>query len=149
MKRRDTLASCASGLRADQLQIKRKTENEAVALHTDLDRLSQVFINLITNAAKYCDADAPELKIIVRKVDGAHVVDFVDNGSGIARESQSMIFEKFSRLTDQARAGGAGLGLAICKEIMQRLGGEITYLPGQGGAAFRVTLPKGPAEGNP
>lgn len=139
----------ASGLRADQLQIKRKTENEAVALHTDLDRLSQVFINLITNAAKYCDADAPELKIIVRKVDGAHVVDFVDNGSGIARESQSMIFEKFSRLTDQARAGGAGLGLAICKEIMQRLGGEITYLPGQGGAAFRVTLPKGPAEGNP
>ena len=52
-----------------------------------------------------------------------------------------MIFEKFSRLTDQQRAGGAGLGLAICREIMTNLKGSIAYLPGQGGGAFRVTLP--------
>jgi signal transduction histidine kinase len=52
-----------------------------------------------------------------------------------------MIFEKFARLTDHARAGGAGLGLAICREIMVNLGGSIAYLPGQGGAAFRITLP--------
>ncbi|MBL6790306.1 MAG: ATP-binding protein, partial [Rhodobacteraceae bacterium] len=39
------------------------------------------------------------------------------------------------------KAGGAGLGLAICKEIMQRLGGDISYLPGQGGAGFRILLP--------
>ncbi len=52
-----------------------------------------------------------------------------------------MIFEKFSRLADSRRAGGAGLGLAICREIMARLGGTIVYLPGQGGAAFRVSLP--------
>ena len=38
----------------------------------------------------------------------------------------------------------AGLGLAICKEIMANLGGEITYLPGQGGAAFRIVLPRRP-----
>jgi len=68
-------------------------------------------------------------------------VDFIDNGTGIPKQSQSLIFEKFARLTDQRRAGGAGLGLAICREIMARLGGEIEYLPGQGGAAFRVTLP--------
>ena len=135
-------AIAAVGLRDDQLLIKRRKENEDVPLHTDLDRLLQVFINLISNAAKYCDAEQPELKIIVHKVGDADVVDFVDNGSGIAIESQSMIFEKFSRLTDQSRAGGAGLGLAICTEIMERLGGEIAYLPGQGGAAFRVTLPR-------
>ena len=52
-----------------------------------------------------------------------------------------MIFEKFSRLTDHRKAGGAGLGLAICREIMQRLDGSVSYLPGQGGAAFRVTVP--------
>jgi len=53
-----------------------------------------------------------------------------------------MIFEKFSRITDQTRAGGAGLGLAISREVMLRLGGDITYLPAQNGAAFRVYLPK-------
>ena len=53
-----------------------------------------------------------------------------------------MIFEKFSRASDDRAAGGAGLGLAICREVMARLGGSISYLPGQGGAAFRVTLPE-------
>ena len=52
-----------------------------------------------------------------------------------------MIFEKFARADDHNAAGGAGLGLAICREIMHRLGGAIDYLPGMGGAAFRVTLP--------
>lgn len=78
----------------------------------------------------------------MRRGDGATTVDFVDNGAGIPAESQSMIFEKFSRLEDEGKAGGAGLGLAICRQIMGALGGDVTYLPGQGGAAFRVTLPQ-------
>ena len=69
------------------------------------------------------------------------VVDFIDNGEGIRDADREVIFEKFSRLTDPGKAGGAGLGLAICREIMERLGGAISYQPGQGGAAFRVTLP--------
>lgn len=69
-------------------------------------------------------------------------VDFADNGSGVETDMQAMIFEKFSRIGHH-QAGGAGLGLAICREVMARLGGSITYLPGQGGAAFRVTLPQG------
>ena len=116
--------------------------SENVEVRTDGDRLTQVIINLITNAQKYCDAPQPELRIDV-KHDKDHVqIDLVDNGSGISREHQSMIFEKFSRLTDNAKAGGAGLGLAICREIMLNLGGSIAYLPGQGGAAFRIRLPK-------
>ena len=83
----------------------------------------------------------PILKISVRQKGGRVVVDFIDNGSGIPKESQSLIFEKFARLTDQSRAGGAGLGLAICREIMANLGGTVSYLPGQSGAAFRVTVP--------
>ncbi|WP_370232795.1 ATP-binding protein, partial [Salipiger bermudensis] len=55
--------------------------------------------------------------------------------------SQVLIFEKFARLTDTHNAGGAGLGLAICREIMLNLGGDIAYVPGQGGTAFRVTFP--------
>ena len=66
----------------------------------------------------------------------------VGPGSGIPTDQHAVIFEKFSRI-GQTRADGAGLGLAICREIMARLGGEIAYLPGQDGAAFRVTLPVG------
>ena len=123
------------------LKIRRKTADEKIELITDADRLSQVFINLIANAGKYCLADAPELKITVRKRAGEIEVDFIDNGAGIAAKSQQLIFEKFSRLGDQRAAGGAGLGLAISREIMSNLGGSVAYLPGQGGAAFRVILP--------
>ncbi|WP_116131149.1 ATP-binding protein [Tropicimonas sp. IMCC34043] len=118
-----------------------RSAEEAVQLMTDADRLTQVFINLIGNARKYCDAPAPVLRIGVRRADDRVIVDFIDNGSGIPERSQAIIFEKFSRLSDQAAAGGAGLGLAICREITQRLGGTIEYLPGQGGAAFRVEVP--------
>ena len=110
-------------------------------LRTDSDRLTQVFINLISNARKYCDAENPELTISVRIKAGRITVDFIDNGSGIPKDKQALIFEKFARLTDQTRAGGAGLGLAICREVMANLGGTIGYLPGRRGAAFRVTLP--------
>ncbi len=119
----------------------RDLDDEAVFLKTDADRLTQVFINLISNARKYCDADAPELRIAVRQRGGKVTVDFIDNGKGIPKEAQSLIFEKFARLSDANRAGGAGLGLAICREVMANLGGAVTYLPGQRGAAFRVTVP--------
>ena len=131
---------------ARQMTIRRERGSEDVSLMTDPDRLAQVFINLITNARKYCDAEAPDLRVAVSKRGGNVMVDFIDNGSGIPLVSQSVIFEKFSRLTDHSRAGGAGLGLAICREIMARLGGSITYLPGQGGAAFRVSLPQAMAK---
>jgi signal transduction histidine kinase len=132
----------AAGVPRSAIKIGRRRGSEVITLKSDLDRLEQVFINLISNAAKYCDADKPILNISVIELTDKLLVDFVDNGSGIPREKQTVIFEKFSRLTDQSKSGGAGLGLAICREIMHRLGGDISYLPGQGGTAFRVTLPR-------
>ncbi len=131
----------AAGLHDGVLEIVRQSSDEGILITADLDRLAQVFINLISNARKYCDAKAPQLTIRVGQAKGRHVVDFIDNGSGIAAEHQSLIFEKFSRLSDEAKAGGAGLGLAISREVMHRLGGDIAYLPEASGAAFRVTLP--------
>ncbi|MDX5358095.1 MAG: sodium:solute symporter, partial [Rhodobacterales bacterium] len=119
----------------------RDGQAEQVTITSDIDRLTQVFINIISNARKYCDAESPALRIVVRRKGDQVQVDFTDNGSGIPKPSQALIFEKFARLTDSAKAGGAGLGLAICREIMQNLGGSIAYLPGQGGAAFRVVFP--------
>ena len=137
--------AAASNVRPErQVALRRDPGAEFLPVITDTDRLVQVFINLISNARKYCDADAPALTISARRKAGRITVDFIDNGAGIPKKAQGLIFEKFSRLTDTAHAGGAGLGLAICREIMENLGGTISYLPGQGGAAFRVILPTRP-----
>ncbi|MDO5648070.1 ATP-binding protein [Paracoccus sp. (in: a-proteobacteria)] len=138
--------NAASAARPERrFTIERDQPTEHVALITDSDRLLQVLINVITNARKYCDADRPALTIRVQKPpEGGALIDIIDNGSGIDSSRQALIFEKFARLNDPARAGGAGLGLAICREIMVTLGGDIAYLPGQGGAAFRVTVPRRP-----
>ncbi|MGG7644350.1 ATP-binding protein [Rhodovulum sp. YNF3179] len=124
------------------LAIRRERSAENVAIYTDCDRLRQVFINLIGNARKYCDAAAPELRIVVRTTADRIEVDFEDNGSGIPEKQQSIIFEKFARLSDQSAAGSAGLGLAICREIMRNLGGSIAYLDAGSGTTFRLTLPR-------
>jgi signal transduction histidine kinase len=138
----DRALATAGQVRADRVfTIHRDLPSEQIHVRSDADRLVQVFINLISNARKYCDAAAPELRIVVRQRGGRVMVDVIDNGRGIPKEAQGLIFEKFARLTDQTRAGGAGLGLAICREVMANLGGTVSYLPGQGGAAFRVVLP--------
>ena len=124
-----------------QFVLHRNRDSEDVQIVTDTGRLTQVFINVLSNSRKYCDAAEPQMRIKVRRRGEMVEVDFIDNGSGIPREQDALIFEKFSRLTDSMQAGGAGLGLAICREIMHNLGGEITYVPGQGGAAFRVVCP--------
>ncbi len=135
------LASTASMIEERGMVLERRGDAAAIRLETDPGRLAQVFINLIANAVKYSDADRPRLEIRISRAPGRVLVDLVDNGSGIADADREVIFEKFSRLSDQAAAGSAGLGLAICREIMDRLGGGIEYLPGQGGAAFRVSVP--------
>ncbi|MFN3938596.1 MAG: ATP-binding protein [Gemmobacter sp.] len=139
----DRALTAAGSTRPERrFSVHRDQVSEQIAVVSDTDRLSQVFINIVSNARKYCDAERPELRINVRRRGERVQVDFIDNGSGIPKDSQKLIFEKFARLTDKDRAGGAGLGLAICREIMQNLGGDISYLPGKGGAAFRVTFPR-------
>jgi len=143
------LAATSSYDNERPLIVLRDHSREDIALVTDLDRLSQVFINLVSNARKYCDAAAPELRIEVRKSAGMVEIDFADNGSGIADKHREIVFEKFSRLSDASAAGGAGLGLAISREIMRNLGGTIIYVPGPGRSLFRVIFPAELAEIGP
>ena len=131
----------SSGVQAQMVRVKMPENLDDLMLRTDLDRLVQVFINLITNASKYCDASTPQLEIRAVMRQNGLEIDFKDNGSGIAHDAQELIFEKFSRISDGVKAGGAGLGLAICREIMTRLGGSISYVPAAQGTTFRVQLP--------
>ncbi|SMO66335.1 ATP-binding protein [Paracoccus laeviglucosivorans] len=139
------LLSTPAGPDGRRFTLSRDIPGEQLMLITDADRLLQVLLNVLANARKYCDAPEPEIRIQTRRrPDGTTEIDIGDNGTGIAPANRALIFEKFARLDDPSRAGGAGLGLAICREIMQFLGGTIVYLPGQGGAAFRITLPARP-----
>ena len=121
-------AIAAAGVDAETFRIERDRQAEDVMLTTDLDRLAQVFINLISNARKYCDSPSQVLTIAPKRQKDRLLIDFIDNGSGIPTDHQSMVFEKFSRI-GETKAGGAGLGLAICREIMARLGGISPICP--------------------
>lgn len=123
------------------ITLRRNEAAENVTLWTDADRLAQVFINLISNAQKYCDAASPVLTISVVQTGQGVAVEFSDNGSGIPARQEALIFEKFARLDTARGAPGAGLGLAISREVMTRLDGHLRFMPGPGGAHFRVQLP--------
>ncbi|MDS9468634.1 sensor histidine kinase [Paracoccus sp. MBLB3053] len=139
------LASARASGGARDFTILRDPPAEHLMVITDADRLLQVLINVLANARKYCAAARPEIRIETKRMrDGTAEIVISDNGSGIPPEQAALIFEKFARLDDNSRAGGAGLGLAISREIMQALDGSISYLPGQGGAAFRILLPRRP-----
>ena len=108
----------------------------------DPDRLSQVLINLVSNAIKYNGVAAPQVEVSSRIDGDSYVVEVVDNGEGISAEERLRIFDKFYRGRDTAPYGGAGLGLPISREIVTRMNGQLELIDGVGaGACFRVTLP--------
>ncbi|HEY8576890.1 MAG TPA: ATP-binding protein [Devosia sp.] len=115
----------------------------SAAVLGDEDRLCQVFINLIVNAVKYNTASVPVLLVSSLSGGGRFRIDIADNGPGIALEDRAIIFEKFARgRRGGADQTGAGLGLAISRQIVARMGGTLELVPGPlSGACFRVTLP--------
>jgi signal transduction histidine kinase len=109
----------------------------------DPNRFSQVLINLITNAIKYNSTEDPVVTIR-SGIEGDHyLVEVSDNGPGIAKADRDKIFDKFYRgLRHGSAQTGAGLGLAISREIVVRMDGTLELVPQPGrGACFRVTLP--------
>jgi signal transduction histidine kinase len=81
--------------------------------------------------------------VVLLDRDGGNArVSFRDHGPGVPPEFQHRLFERFAQAADGAQKGGAGLGLSIAREIVQRLGGKIGFVdaPG-GGAIFHVVLP--------
>ncbi|MEX5217589.1 MAG: sensor histidine kinase KdpD [Nitrospira sp.] len=101
--------------------------------------IEQVLINLLENAAKYAPAQTP-IEVSANVKDGAIVVEVADRGPGIPAGEEGKIFDKFYRLHPQ-REGGVGLGLTICRGIVEAHGGRIwaDVRPG-GGSIFRFTL---------
>jgi Na+/proline symporter/nitrogen-specific signal transduction histidine kinase len=148
----DAIRAChglAVGLRV-RVSEGQRAQNVFVAANGD--RLAQVFINLISNAIKYNVSEEPYVRVSSGLRDGHYEVLVEDNGPGIRAEERERIFSKFIRGSEHARtdAAGAGLGLAISWQIMQRFGGTLELIARLGpGACFRVTLAQAPAPEKP
>jgi Na+/proline symporter/signal transduction histidine kinase len=118
---------------------------ERVAMITaDVDRIIQVLLNLMSNAAKFCDPAQGRIEIALAQQGGSLRVDVRDNGPGIESAYQSVIFDKFRQVGDTltAKPHGSGLGLHISRQIVEHYGGRmwVESRPG-GGACFSFPLP--------
>jgi signal transduction histidine kinase len=110
----------------------------------DRDRLIQIIVNLLSNAAKFAPAETGRVRVRLTGDRVAQHVSVSDNGPGIAAADQELIFERFRQASDTLtrKPGGTGLGLAICRMIADHHGGTValTSHPGEG-ATFTLTLP--------
>ena len=116
---------------------------EGLRIRANPDRLRQVLINLLSNAAKYNDAPSPEIRLSLGEIGQTVSIDVVDNGGGVTRAEADMIFEKFARGGRANRSYGAGLGLPISRAIMRAMQGDLTveFAPDET-SFFRLRLPR-------
>jgi len=119
---------------------------QCVALPTimgDAAQLAQVFQNLLANAIKFRGERAPQIEVGVEPEDDFWRFEVKDNGIGIAPEYFGRIFVMFQRLHNRSKYPGTGIGLAICKKIVEQHGGRIWVESASGqGAVFKFTLPR-------
>jgi signal transduction histidine kinase len=119
------------------------TANELPVIKGNYDQMLQVFQNLITNATKYNDKEVAEVNIRYVPGESEHVLYFEDNGIGILEEHREKVFELFQRLHHRESYSGTGIGLSICKKIINRLNGQIWIEDSPlGGASFVFSIPK-------
>ena len=108
-------------------------------------QLVQLFQNLISNSIKFCKDRAPRIRVEAVRQAGRWRFSVTDNGIGIAPEYRAQLFVIFKRLHTQREYPGSGIGLAICKRIIERHGGEIGIdSAAGGGAVFWFTFPEEP-----
>nr|WP_224268679.1 PAS domain S-box protein [Haloprofundus salinisoli] len=110
----------------------------------DATQLRQVFQNLISNAIEYAGDEPPQVHISAERTGHGWVVSVRDEGIGIDPDDAHRIFEVFQSLHGRADHSGTGIGLALCKRIVERHGGEIwVESEPEEGATFSFTLPVG------
>ena len=145
----DALESMRHLLEENNAVVKLNLPDDGQEVEGDRDRLLQVMLNLISNAAKFCHSDAGKVAITLYSFESRVRVDVKDNGIGIAREHLEDVFERFwqGARAPQKKTDGSGLGLAIARQIIERHAGKIWVESELGkGAVFSFTLPGVPRD---
>jgi light-regulated signal transduction histidine kinase (bacteriophytochrome) len=140
---RRVLRSLSTAVAESGLEV---TVGDLPAVHGDATLLFQVFQNLFSNAMKFHAGQAPRVTVRAEPIGREWRFAVSDNGIGFPMEYAERIFRVFQRLHDRARYPGSGIGLAICKKIIETHGGRIwaESEPGRG-ATFYFTLPRATA----
>jgi Na+/proline symporter/signal transduction histidine kinase len=140
----DAVAATSQLFHERAIGIESRIANEPAPVTADRDRLMQVLINLLSNAAKFSASGSGRVEVALRRVDGFFQIDVADNGPGVPAAEQELIFEKFRQAGDTltAKPQGTGLGLPISRQIVEHFGGRLWLhsVPGAG-ATFSFTLP--------
>jgi signal transduction histidine kinase len=126
------------------IELRLETQEGLPFLLTDRDTLSQILHNLLDNAVKFTPPGGVVTVSAGPAGEGELRFRVADTGPGIPADFQDRVFERFSRAekSRNPRFGGAGLGLSLCRELVQLLGGRITFQSEEGkGTVFAVTLP--------
>jgi two-component system sensor histidine kinase KdpD len=133
--------------------VKREVHDHDVRVHIPVEfpllwidgfLFEQVLVNLLENASRYTKSGSL-IEVSAHVMPKTACIEIADNGPGLPSESESKVFDKFFRGTTVAPDGrrGVGLGLAICRAIVEAHGGEITAANrSAGGALFRIVLPR-------
>jgi len=136
---RDAAAATAPLFAARGVALTLELAGNLPPLRADADRIMQVAINLLANAAKFAPEGSGRVRLSLLGVTAGQAFAVTDNGPGISPADQAMIFERFRQA---GQAAGSGLGLPISRAIVAGHGGTLSLrsAPGEG-AAFRVVLP--------
>ncbi|MGQ0698789.1 MAG: ATP-binding protein [Panacagrimonas sp.] len=144
MQLRDALDAALSLLQASVQELHAEFDiAELPTLQGDSQQLTQLFQNLIGNALKFHGEAAPHIAISSERVGNEWIVAVRDNGIGIPPEQAAEVFQIFRRLHSQEQYPGTGIGLAVCKRIVERHRGRIWAEPNAEGpgSTFRFSLP--------
>ena len=140
----DAVTASAQLIRDNRIHLDQDLTPDIKLIRGDRDRLMQVMMNLISNAIKFCDRKNGRIKIKLTLGKDHVRVDVEDNGIGIHKKEQEIIFEKFrqAKTESKGRPAGTGLGLTITKQIIEFHHGRIWVKskPGKG-TVFSFTLP--------
>jgi Na+/proline symporter/nitrogen-specific signal transduction histidine kinase len=140
----DTVAAMSQVFEERSIRVSVDLPEKVPGVSADVDRIIQVMLNLLSNAAKFCDPRDGRVTIALADLGGTLRVDVQDNGAGIAPEDQPVIFDKFRQVGDTLteKPHGSGLGLHISRQIVEHFGGRMWVESARGqGARFSFTLP--------
>jgi signal transduction histidine kinase len=156
IERELTLVSCASALSQARVNLTAEIRKagaviestELPSVRAEFTLLTSLFQNLISNAIKFRAPDRPpRIRVAATRQGDDWLFSVTDNGIGIEPEYADRIFVIFQRLHDRTAYAGTGIGLSMCRKIVEHYGGRIWLdTEYQGGAKFNLTLPVAPAE---
>jgi PAS domain S-box-containing protein len=143
---RSALVQCAPAARRAGVRVSGPALEQHVALRSDATRMRQVIDNLVSNAIKYTGAGGT-VTVSVARLASSVELSVTDSGIGLSDEQLARLFLPFERLgAERTQVSGTGLGLALTKTLVERLGGTISVKSRVGvGSTFSVTVPLDPA----